>query len=202
MGKVKAPCCCHDYRAALGGGRLEGRCVLWGPRFSALFLWRQGTVLSRTSVPKGQHPEGPGQGGTKGRAVVLNKAGLTSTVLACMVLPSGCSLFSRAGLPAPLCRALPAAHGKNEQNRVRGHPKCCCLELLCMMAGPARPSHSMSVSEDRPPALRAMVHSPLPSQACEKGKKMIQKSSKSCSWEHGASHQRGEMAFAPGCLQQ
>lgn len=156
-------------------------------------------MLSRTSVPKGQHPEGPGQGGTKGRAVVLDEVGLTSSVLACMVLPFGCSLFSRAGLPAPLCRALLAAHGKNEQNRVRG---CCCLELLRMMAGPARPSHSMSVSEGRRPALRAMVHSPLRSRACEKGKKMIQKSSKSCSWEHGASHQRGEMAFAPGCLQQ
>lgn len=175
----------------------EGRCVLGRPRFPALFLWRQGAVPSCTSVPKGWDPEGPGHGGCKGRAVVLNTAGLTSTVLACMVLTFGCRLFSRAGLPAPLCGALAAAHGGNKENGERP-PKM----LLRVRAGSARPSRSMSALEDWPPALRAMVHSPPQSWGCEKGKKVVQKDRKSRSWEHGASHQRGQMAFAPGCLQQ
>lgn len=172
------------------------------PAFLPCFCGGRARCRAAPVCPRASTQRGQGRAAPRGEPWCSTKWVSLPPYLACMVLPFGCSLFSRAGLPAPLCRALPAAHGKNEQNRVRGHPKCCCLELLCMMAGPARLPHSMSVSEGRPPALQAMVHSPFPSQACEKGKKTIQKSSKSCSWEHGASHRRGEMAFAPGCLQQ
>lgn len=68
-----------------------------------------------TGMPRGQDPEGPGHGGTKGRAAALSTVGFASTVLARVVLPFGCSLFSRAGLPAPLCGHSPQLMGETSK---------------------------------------------------------------------------------------
>lgn len=71
----------------------------------------RGGPSERPSVPRPSR--GRGHGGTGGKRQP----------------PSGHSWFWRTGASAPLCGAI---RGGRKQNRAGGHPKSCCLEVLCM----------------------------------------------------------------------
>lgn len=51
------------------------------------FLPRAERGRGCTGVPSGRDPEGPGHGGTRGRAAALSTAGLASAVLTRLLLP-------------------------------------------------------------------------------------------------------------------